>query len=94
MAFSINCVLSDMEFRALQTGTSSQNNRTWMSLVFEDAEANQVSVSVPSDMQSDVYALALRRGDLCTIAIRAVARADGNSYVQLRAVPELLEEDE
>ena len=60
-----------------------------MSLVLEDENANQLDVSVPSDLQGDVYGLGLRKGDIITVAIRAVARNDGNSYVQLRAIPEL-----
>ena len=42
----------------------------------------------------DVYALCLRKGDMCAIAVRAVATADGNSYIQLLAVPEVLEDED
>ena len=89
MAFAINVTLADMEFRGLQSGTSSRTGKPWMSLIFEDADTNQLSCSVPVDMQGDVYSLGLRKGDKCVISFRAVARADGESYVMLRAVPEI-----
>lgn len=91
MAFALNVTVPDVEYRGCQSGTSKEG-RPWMSLIFEDKDTNQISVSVPSDMQGDVYSLSLRKGDMCVINVRAVARADGNSYVQLRAIPEILEE--
>ena len=93
MAFRISCVLDCMEFRAIQSGRSQKTGNNWMSLVFENDEAEQLSVSVPSDMQSDVYSLGLRKGDVCVISVRAVAMADGNSYVQLTALPELADSE-
>lgn len=92
MAFVLNVNLSPVEYRGMQTGVSSQTGKPWMSLVFEDADTNQVSVSVPQDMQGDVYNVGLQKGDYCAVGIRAVARVDGNSYIQLSAVPEILEE--
>lgn len=89
MAFALNAVLSPMEFRALRSG--SGKNGPWMSLVFEDADSQQLEASVPKDLQGDIYNLGLSKGDVCSISVRAVARADGNSYVQLRALPELAE---
>lgn len=95
MAFVLNVTLDNMEYRHILTGVSSQSGKPWMSLVFEDKEANQIQASVPNDMQGDVYGLGLRKGDMCVIAVRAVARNDGNSYVQLTALPEIYEgEDE
>lgn len=87
MAFSISCVLPKMEYRAIRTGTGK--NGVWMSLVWEDSDSQQIETSVPKDLQADVYGLSLKRGDLCAISVRAVARSDGNSYVQLKALPEL-----
>lgn len=94
MAFVINATLSEVEYRACKSGTGQTSGKPWMSLVFEDYDANQIECSVPQDMQGDVFSMELKRGDLCNIAIRAVARADGNSYVQLVALPVVLVEDE
>ena len=94
MAFVLNCNLPSMEFRGLRTGTGKDSGRAWMTLVLEDSDANQVDVSVPQDLQGDVYGLSLRKGDVVHVAVRAVARVDGNSYIQLVAVPEFdFEED-
>ncbi len=93
VAFRITCVLDSMEYRAIQSGRSQKTGNPWMSLVFENSDADQLSVSVPSDMQADVYGLGLRKGDMCVICVRAVAMADGNSYVQLVALPELMDSE-
>lgn len=92
VAFRIACTLESMEFRAIQSGRSAKSGNNWMSLVFENPDAEQLSVSVPSEMQADVYSLGLRKGDMCVISVRAVAMADGNSFVQLTALPELMDE--
>ena len=89
MAFVINAQLNRMEYRSVRSGVGKESGKTWMSLVLEDENANQLDVSVPSDLQGDVYGLGLRKGDIVNVAIRAVARNDGNSYIQLRAIPEL-----
>lgn len=94
MAFVLNCNLESMEYRGLRSGTGKDSGRAWMTLVLEDSDANQVEVSVPQDYQSDVYGLGLRKGDVLSVAVRAVARSDGNSYIQLRAVPELEYEED
>lgn len=78
----------------MQTGVSSKSGKQWMSLIFEGEECNQLSVSVPSDMFSDIYNAHLQKGDLLMISVRAVARADGNSYCMLDAIPEFVIEDE
>lgn len=93
MAFAFNCVLEGVEFRAVRSGTGRDSGQPWMSLVLEDADSQQVEVSVPRDFQGDVYSLGLRKGDSVDVAVRAVARNDGNSYVQLRALPELVEDE-
>lgn len=90
MAFNLVVDLVDIEYRACRSGTSKQGN-VWMTLVFEDSDCNQVEASVPADLQSEVYSLGLQRGDACNISIRAVARADGNSYVQLLKLPTLVD---
>lgn len=90
MAFNLSVSVPSVEYRGMQEGQGSRGR--WVSLVFEDRECNQISCSVPGNMQADVDDLHLQKGDICDIAIRAVARADGNSYVQLRAIPNLHEE--
>ena len=50
MAFVLNVTLPEVEYRGMQSGTSRESNRPWMSLVFEDKDTNQVSVSVPADL--------------------------------------------
>lgn len=92
MAFRFKTTFPNLEYRGEQSGTSDRG--PWLSLIFEDSECNQLSVSVPKNMQGDVYALGLRKGDMCAIAVRAVATADGNSYIQLLAVPEILEDED
>lgn len=94
MAFVLSCTLDHMEYRGMRTGTGSKSNQPWMMLVLEDGDAQQVEVSVPRDMQGDIYSLGLRKGDFIMACVRAVARADGNSYVQLVALPEIYEEEE
>ena len=90
MAFVLTVDLPDVEYRTCRSGTSKQGN-VWMTLVFEDLDSNQIEASVPADLQSEVYSLGLHRGDSCSVKIRAVARADGNSYVQLLELPRLVD---
>lgn len=91
MAFVLQCTLEHMEYRGMRTGTGNKSGRPWMMLVLEDGDAQQVELSVPADMQGDVYSLGLMRGDEVYCAVRAVARNDGNAYVQLLALPEIYE---
>ena len=90
MAFVLNVTLERMEYRAVRSGVGKESGKPWMSLVLEDEYSNQLDVSVPQDIQGDVYGLSLRKGDMVNLSIRAVARNDGNSYIQLRAIPELV----
>lgn len=89
MAFVLSVTLESMEYRNLRSGVGKESGKPWMSLVLEDEGANQIDISVPADMQGDVYGLGLRKGDMITLSARAVARNDGNSYIQLLALPEL-----
>lgn len=93
MAFRLVTTMQGVEYRGMQSGYSDKSKRNWLSLVFEDSDFNQFTASVPTDMQNDVRSLGLVKGDLCDVAITAVASADGNSYIQLRALPELFDED-
>lgn len=90
MAFFLRVNLHGMEYRGDRSGQGKSG--AWLSLVFEDKEARQIEVSVPRDMHNDVYQLGLKKGDVCVITVNAVARNDGNSYVQLVALPEFDED--
>lgn len=93
MAFKLK-VEGSYEYRGVVSGVSAKTGNPWMSLKFEDEEAEQFQVSVPLDMQGDVYNLGLRRGTYYIVLLRAVATADGNNYLQLLALPELDEDEE
>lgn len=93
MAFSLEVTVPNVEYRARRSGNRSNNRGVWVSLVWEDGKANQIETSVPAEMQADVDSLGLSKGDRCVISIRAVARTDGNSYIQLLALPELMDEE-
>lgn len=94
MAFRIKATYPDVEYRGYQSGFSEKSQRDWLTLIFEDDECDQIQASVPANMQNDVREMHLSKGDHCAISILAVATNSGNSYVQLTALPELLEEDE
>ena len=94
MAFRVVAKYPEIEYRGFQSGHSEKTKRDWLSLIFEDEECNQLNVSVPLTMQQDVREMTMRRGDHYAISIVAVATADGNSYVQLRALPELVDPDD
>lgn len=91
MAFSLNVRLPFVEYRGEQSGISTKTGKPWCSLVFEQPDTSQLQASVPSDMISEVKYLGLTKGDVCQIDIRAVAQSDGNSYIKLTAVPELVD---
>ena len=83
MAFRIECVLDHMEYRGIQSGTSTKTGKPWLSLVLEDPKCNQVSVSVSQEMQGEVYSLGLTKGDKLRVPVVCSATANGNSYVML-----------
>lgn len=91
MAFRIVANYPKIEYRGMREGISQKTNRRWVSLILEDDEANQIEVGVPNDMQRDIVELGLFKGDMLSVSVVAVATADGNSYVQLRAFPELVD---
>lgn len=93
MAFRLQVKLPEVEYRGTRSGLSTKTGKRWMSLVLEDLDSNQIECSVPEDMQSDVLGLHLTRGDMCAVTLLAVARADGNSYIQLTALPTVLDEE-
>jgi hypothetical protein len=82
MAFNLNVHLDNYEYRTMRTGTGA--NGAWMSLVFENPEdARQIDVSVPQDMQSDIYNLGLTKGDIVSLDINAYA---GVEYSRIRLI--------
>lgn len=92
MAFRIPATL-DVEYRGSRSGVGSKTGKQWLSLMFEDADTNQISVSVPGEMIGDVYNMHMIKGERYYVAIVATARADGNSFVMLSALPQLQDED-
>ena len=75
MAFNLPVHLEGYEYRALRTGQGK--NGTWMSIVLENPDdARQVDVSVPQEMQSDIYNLGLKKGDVLTLDVTAYAGVD------------------
>lgn len=84
MAFNIG-FCSDVEFRRAREGVSDRG--PWLRLICEDEDGYQLELSVNKNDIRDVKALSLRKGDVITVSGRAVARADGNSYLMLTAVP-------
>lgn len=99
MGFALNCTLDNMEYRGTRSGVGKSSGKPWMMLVLEDASAQQVEVSVPADMQSDVEHLDLRKGDMLLVAVRAVAmratsQNQDNNYITLQAIPEVYEDEE
>lgn len=89
MAFVLNVKVQGVEYRGCQSGISSQTGKPWMSAIFEDGDCNQINVSVPAELQGSFYSFGLAKGDVCDVKIRAVARADGNSYITLQELPEM-----
>ena len=93
MGFRLNCSLEGMEYRGKRDGVSKKTGKPWMSLVLEDANAEQLVVSVPGDMLPEVQGLSLFKGDMLDLDVRAVAYdgEDGGSYIQLLALPRVLD---
>lgn len=91
MAFSLSVRLPFAEYRGQQSGISKKTGLPWCSLIFELPDTSQIQASVPSDILSEVNYLGLTKGDMCQIDIRAVAQSDGNSYVKLTSVPEIVD---
>lgn len=83
MAFRVECVLDHMEYRGIQSGTSSKTGKPWLSLVLEDPKCNQVAVSVSQEMQGEVYSLGLTKGDRLRVPVVLAATASGNSFIML-----------
>ena len=89
MAFSLDVQIPAVEYRGMRGGNGEKG--PWLALILEDEHTNQLNVSVPRDMQADVHSLGLAKGDLLVVQLRAVAMANGNSYIQLTALPELMD---
>lgn len=82
MAFRIECTLDDYEFRVLRSGVSSKSGQNWYSMVLESPSAEQVDVSVPTDLQGSVLSAGLIKGDHVTCSVIAVSSKD-YSFVRL-----------
>lgn len=87
MAFRIDCVLEGYEYRGTNSGVSEKTGNTWVSLVLESpADAAQVEVSVPAELQGSVMGLGLRKGDEIDAHVVAVS-SQRYSFVRLLEVP-------
>ena len=87
MAFNIACTLHNYEYRGLRTGFSAKTNRSWMSIILESPDdARQLDVSVPDDLQADIYNADLQKGDVLAVPVVAVA-AQNYNFVRLTSVP-------
>lgn len=82
------------EFRGLRSGVSQSSGNAWMQLVLEEPEggARQMTISVPQDMQGEVYNLGLRKGDYVTCQVLGRV-TDNYQFIQLEALPELYDLD-
>lgn len=87
MAFNFVCTKDNMEYRGLQHGVSQKGNE-WVTLIFEDENCNQLQISVPDELRTDVFTLHLSKGDVCMVTFRAVSSSTGNGFLQLRDVPQ------
>ena len=83
MAFSLNVHLEGYEYRTLRAGVGPKG--PWLSLVLENTEdARQLDVSVPKDMQADVYNLGLKKGDILSLDVVAVCANSQRQHRQQR----------
>ena len=92
MAFKFNALLDGYEYRGRRVGTGS-NGKQWMSLILESPEdSSQIDVSVPVDLQDDVYSLNLQKGDFVTCNVLAVS-SEKYSFVRVTSVPVVYDAD-
>lgn len=92
MAFRFTCDLPGYEYRGMRTGVGG-NGRQWMSLVTESPDdASQLDVSVPVELQDEVFKLALRKGFLLNMRVLCVA-AEKYSFVRLVDIPTVFTSD-
>lgn len=98
MSFSLRCKVP-CEFRGITSGTG-QNGSTWMRMKCEyeqDGDLQDLEVSVPKDLQSDLYNAGLRKADMVLLDVTARAgstrKGESYSYVQLNNVPRLIDDD-
>lgn len=92
MAFRIECLLEDYEFRVLRSGTSSKTGQPWYSLVLESPTAEQVDVSIPVELQGDVLGAGLVKGDHVSCYVTAVSSKD-YSFVRLSRIARIVDTD-
>lgn len=90
VAFALDVSLEGYEFRGVQSGVSAKTNKPWMSLILEKADnAQQLNVSVPVELQGNIAGLGLKKGDVVSCPVAAVA-TQKYSFVSLRGLPEVM----
>ena len=59
LAFRLR-VVGNYEYRGQQSGISGKTQKQWLSLLLEDQDTQQLSISVPTEMIRDVFDMHLR----------------------------------
>lgn len=93
MAFSLRVKIM-VEYRGMASGMG-KNDKPWMSLQCEtmdgSSEVHTIDVTVPHELQADVYGCGLRKGDVIEMDVTARAGTGQNgraySYIALNKVP-------
>lgn len=89
MAFNIDCDLLGYEFRALNTGVGKQTGKPWASLMLENVKnSRQVDVRLPYELVEDFRKCGIKRGDLVSVRVSAVAGKD-YSFITAHDIPTL-----
>lgn len=100
MAFLVPDIQKTLEYRG-KNGGVGKNGKQWMQITCESLdEDNNVryELTVPEDLQGDVYRLGLRKGDIVEVLFLArhgVGQSGSQyGYLQLQRCPILIELDE
>ena len=87
MGFRLKSTLVGYEFRAIQSGVSSQSGKPWMNVIFEEPDTcAQVSARVPADMQQYIHDLHLKKGSYYDCEVVGIA-GDDYAYINLLSLP-------
>ena len=84
MGFSLDSVMTDVEYRGYRQNTSTKTGQLYMTAYFESQDETSIrlnNLSVPADKRQEFLSMTLRKGEVCTVAVKAVA-GDGYSYMK------------
>ena len=100
MAFIVPDIKKTLEYRGRNAGTG-KNGKEWLSLKCETLDEDNsldYELTVPQDLQGDVYRLGLRKGDYIDVIFTArYGMGQGGSaygYLQLQRCPMLVDIDD